>query len=97
MKKASFFAVTVSLQQDSDPVFHNTYAVKMTMYRQIVEIPIRFSCTITILKAGGGKMQVEIKIDNSCKETKVIVVTDKITDEINTLVKNSPRIPRSFL
>lgn len=32
-------------------------------------------------------MQIEIKIDNSCKETKVIVVTDEITDEINTLVK----------
>ena len=32
-------------------------------------------------------MQIEIKVDNSCKETKIIVVTDKITDEINTLVK----------
>lgn len=32
-------------------------------------------------------MQIEIKVDNSCKETKIIVVTDKITDEINTLIK----------
>ena len=32
-------------------------------------------------------MQIEIKIDHSCKEAKVIVVTDKITDEINALVK----------
>lgn len=32
-------------------------------------------------------MQIEIKIDSSCKETKIIVVTDKITDEINTLAK----------
>lgn len=32
-------------------------------------------------------MQIEIKIDRSCKETKVIVVTDKITDDINALVK----------
>lgn len=32
-------------------------------------------------------MQIEIKIDTSCKETKIVVVTDKITDEINTLVK----------
>lgn len=30
-------------------------------------------------------MQVEIKIDHTCKEPKVIVLTDKITDEINTL------------
>ncbi len=33
-------------------------------------------------------MQVEIKIDSSCKEPKIIVVTDKITDEINMLIKN---------
>ncbi len=32
-------------------------------------------------------MQIEIKIDNSCKEPKIIVVTDKLTDEINKLVK----------
>lgn len=32
-------------------------------------------------------MQIEIKIDSNCKETKVIVVTDQITDKINTLVK----------
>lgn len=32
-------------------------------------------------------MQIEIKIDNSCKEPKIIVVTNKITDEINKLVK----------
>ena len=32
-------------------------------------------------------MQIEIKIDHSCKEAKVIVVTDKMTDEINALVK----------
>lgn len=32
-------------------------------------------------------MQIEIKIDRDCKETKVIVVTDKITDAVNALVK----------
>lgn len=32
-------------------------------------------------------MQIDIKIDNSCKEPKIIVVTDKLTDEINKLVK----------
>ena len=42
-------------------------------------------------------MQVEIKIDNSCKETKVIVVTDKITDEINTLVKKLAEDTTQFL
>ena len=42
-------------------------------------------------------MQIEIKIDNSCKETKVIVVTDEITDEINTLVKKLAQDTHSFL
>lgn len=32
-------------------------------------------------------MQVEIKIDNSCKEPKVIIITDKMTDEINNIIK----------
>lgn len=32
-------------------------------------------------------MQVEIKIDSTCKEPKVIVYTDKITDEVNALVQ----------
>ncbi len=32
-------------------------------------------------------MQVEIKIDPACTEPKVIVVTDKMTDEVNMLVK----------
>lgn len=32
-------------------------------------------------------MQIEVKIDASCKEPKVVVVTDKMTDEINALLK----------
>ncbi len=42
-------------------------------------------------------MQVEINIDNSCKETKVIVVTDKRTDAINTLVKKLAEDTTQFL
>lgn len=32
-------------------------------------------------------MQIEIKIDENCKEPKIIVVTDKMTDEINAILK----------
>ncbi len=32
-------------------------------------------------------MQIEIKIDENCKEPKIIVVTDKMTDEINFILK----------
>lgn len=41
-------------------------------------------------------MQVEIKIDSNCKETKILILTDKITDEVNEIVKKlsdeSPQI-----
>ncbi len=32
-------------------------------------------------------MQIEIKIDESCKDPKIIVVTDKMTDELNSIIK----------
>ena len=32
-------------------------------------------------------MQIEIQIDDNCKEPKVIILTNKITDEINDIVK----------
>ena len=32
-------------------------------------------------------MQIEVKIDENCQEPKIIVVTDKMTDEINTIIK----------
>ena len=46
-------------------------------------------CVRTILKAyeGGEEMKIEIQVDHSCKEPKIIVMTDQVTDEINRLVK----------
>ena len=45
-------------------------------------------------------MQVEIKIDDSCTEPKVIILTDKVTDEINdilnTLSSKTPEIITGF-
>ena len=32
-------------------------------------------------------MQVEIKIDSTCEEPKIVILTNKMTDEISTLVK----------
>ncbi len=32
-------------------------------------------------------MQVEIRIDSSCSEPRIVVFTDKMSDEINNLVK----------
>ncbi len=45
-------------------------------------------------------MQIEIKIDTNCKETKVIVVTEKITDDVNALIRKiadeTPQILTGF-
>ena len=32
-------------------------------------------------------MQVEIKIDKDCKEAKCIIITDKMTDELDAIVR----------
>lgn len=32
-------------------------------------------------------MQIEIQIDETCREPKVLILTDKITDEVNELLK----------
>ena len=36
-------------------------------------------------------MQIEIKIDEKCKEPKIIVMTDKMTDEVNAIIKTVRR------
>lgn len=45
-------------------------------------------------------MQVEVRIDHTCKEPKLIVITDKITEEISLLIKKiseeSPQILSGF-
>lgn len=33
-------------------------------------------------------MQIEIKIDSSCIEPRIIILTDTITDEVNNIMKN---------
>ena len=41
-------------------------------------------------------MQIEIKIDEKCKEPKIIVMTDKMTDEVNAIIKRLSEIYRVF-
>jgi len=45
-------------------------------------------------------VKVEIKIDTSCEETKVLIISNKMTDEINALVKkiseNTPSVLAGF-
>ena len=46
-------------------------------------------------------MQIEIKIDEKCKEPKIIVVTDKMTDEINAVIQRladeQPQVLAGFM
>jgi len=45
-------------------------------------------------------MEIEVKIDADCREPKIIVVTDKMTDEINLILKRisdeQPRVIAGF-
>ena len=42
-------------------------------------------------------MQVEIKIDDSCNEPKIIIITDKVTDEVNDIIKTLSSSPLEFV
>ena len=42
-------------------------------------------------------MKIEIRIDKNCDEPKVIVVTDKVTDEINEIVTRLSDKPSQIL
>ena len=58
--------------------------MRMTVYRKTVEILICFYTVFEVRR--WEKIQIEIKIDSSCKETKIIVLTDKITVFVNKKV-----------
>ena len=51
---------------------------------------------IMAIQKGGGGMQVEIKMDSSCTEPKVLILTAAITEEVNMifarLSENTPQI-----
>ena len=42
-------------------------------------------------------MQIEIKVDPGCGEPRIVIVTDRITDEINALVKKLGQDPPQLL
>lgn len=42
-------------------------------------------------------MQLEIKMDEKCAEPKIIIVTDKMTDEINEIIKRISEQPPAIL
>lgn len=39
------------------------------------------------MKQGGDNMKIEIKINSSCKEPKIMIETDKMTKEVNLILK----------
>ncbi len=57
------------------------------------------SCTFIILETyeSGEQMEIEIKVDNSCKEPKIIVMTNQVTEEINNFVKRISQVAPQML
>ena len=47
---------------------------------------------IMALKEGREKMQVEIKIDQSCTEPKVMIWTAAVTEEVNRILDRGLRL-----
>lgn len=42
-------------------------------------------------------MQIEIKIDSSCAEPRIIIVTDSMTDEVHNIIKNISEVSPQIL
>lgn len=42
-------------------------------------------------------MQIEIKIDEECTELKIIIVADKMTEEINTIIRKLSEEPNKMI
>lgn len=42
-------------------------------------------------------MKIEIKIDESCTEPKIVIVTDRVTDKINEIIKKLSVEPSEVL
>lgn len=63
-----------------------------------IEKQLKRGCDFPIIVVieGGDRMQIEIKIDSSCTEPKIIVMTASMSEDIHNLVKrlseNSPQI-----
>ena len=46
---------------------------------------------------GGSGLKIEIKIDENCTEPKIVIVTDRVTDQINEMVKKLSAEPSEVL
>lgn len=71
------------------------YEEKTTEYKGFLEsnAVIRYA----IFAGGGKKMQVEIKFDNSYREPKIVIFTDRMTPEIQTLMNKLLEAPPQML
>ena len=74
-----------------------TYSKNNTSYINSWKIIFVFAI---LLAKGGGELQIEIKIEESCVETKVVVVANKMTDEVKEILEKlsdtSPKMLAGF-
>ena len=74
----------------------------MRSYRPLIENEwsLFFGPAILRTKTGGDEVQIEIRIDQNCKEPRVLITIDQMTEEINELMKRlqaaSPQMLAGF-
>ena len=68
-----------------DIAFFATYISKYTIYIKSVETKAKIYYTN---HRGGNKMKLEIKLDINQKEPKVLIITHKVTDEVNQIINS---------
>ena len=71
------------------------YEERRTEYKKFLEgnAVMRY----TNIAEGGKKMQVEIKFDNNYKEPRVVIFTDRMTPQIETLMNKLLEAPPQML
>ena len=71
-------------------MFYTTYSVKTTDRINVIEklLKIKYNLVVKFrYKVGGFNLKIEVKLDENCLETKIIILTQKMTDEITALMQ----------
>ena len=81
-------------------MFFTVYVYRDATYRISVEIRYVFPYNTDINKREGATMQLEVRIDESVTETKILILANRMTGEINDLIRklseNENRIIAGF-
>lgn len=71
-------------------MFYTTYYAKTTDRIIVVEklLKVKYNLIVKFrYTTGGFNLKIEVKLDENCLETKIIILTQKMTDEITALMQ----------